>query len=280
MPPQFSQELGGEQSQKLIAKLGADSMGRMGYDVIGVVGIDFSLGAEFLKKIASDAGIRFVTTNLLYKDSMQPFGNKYAIINAGDIKVGVLSVLPVDAFDKISDKKLVENLEIIPPETAIVAVLPEVRERADIVILLSQCGQEMARLIVKGQDCIDLSICCAGVGKKVRCGQRDVLKGTGEERISPVVMASYRGERLGYIRLGLDRDRHATMSQSKMISLDKSIHDDEEIVQITGKEMFDKVKEEKQKEMLKGIAELHKLSPAEYIEMQLRKQSASGGKKK
>jgi hypothetical protein len=70
------------------------------------------------------------------------------------------------------------------------------------------------------------------------------------------------------------------MSQSKMIRLDKSIPADEEIVKITGREMFDKVKEEKQKEMLKGIAELHKLTPAEYIEMQIRKQSASGGKKK
>lgn len=278
MPPQFSPELGGEQSQKLIARLGADSMGRMGYDAIGVGSTDFSLGAEFLKKIASDAGIRFVTTNLLYRDSMQPFGNKYAIINAGDIRVGVLSVLLVDAFDKISDKKLVENLEIIPPETAIGAVLPEVRERADIVILLSQCGQEMTRLIVKGQDCIDLCICCAG--KKVRSGQRNILKGTGEEKIPPVVMASYRGGRLGYVRLGLDRDRHATMSQSKTIRLDKSIPADEEIVKITGREMFDKVKEEKRKKMLKEIADLHKLTPAEYIEMQIRKQSASGGKKR
>lgn len=279
MPPQFSQELGGEQSQKLIAKLGADSMGRMGYDVIGVGGIDFSLGAEFLKKIASNAGIGFVTTNLLYRDSMQPFGNKYAIINAGDIKVGVLSVLPVDAFDKISDRKLVENLEIIPPERAIGTVLPEIKEKTDIVILLSQCGQEMTRLIVKGYNGIDLRICCGDKQSRGGCGKKRLMKGTDEGQTSSLIMASYRGDRLGYTRLGLDTDRQAIISQSKMIRLDKSISDDEEIVKITGKEMFDKFKEEKQKEEFKEITELHKLSPAEYLEM-LKKQSASGGKKK
>lgn len=277
MPPEFSKKLGGEQGRKVIARLGADSMGKMGYDAIGVGGIDFSFGVEFLKKIASGAGIGFVTTNLLYRDSMQPFGNKYAIINAGDIRVGVLSVLPVDAFDKISDRKLVENLEIIPPETAIGAVLPEIKERADIVILLSQCGQEKTRLIVKSLDYIDLSISCRDKRGRGGCKEERPLKETGE-KISRVVMASYRGERLGYARLDLDTDRQATMSQGKMIRLNKSIPDDEEIVKITGKEMFDKVKEEKQKEELKGIAELHKLSPAEYIEM-LRKQSESGGKK-
>lgn len=279
MPPQFSQELGGAQSQKLIARLGADSMGRMGYDAIGVGGIDFLLGAEFLKKIASGAGTRFVTTNLLYRDSMQPFGSKYAIINAGDIRVGVLSVLPVDAFDKISDRNLVENLDIIPPERAIGTVLPQIKEKTDIVILLSQCGQEMTRLIVKGYDGIDLCICCGDERGRGGCGEKRLLKGTGEEKTSSVIMASYRGERLGYASLDLNTDRQATMSQSKMIRLDKSIPADEEIVKITGKEMFDKVKEEKQKEEFKRTAELRKLSPVEYLEM-LKKQSASGGKKK
>ena len=279
MPPEFSQELGGEHSRKLIAKLGADSMGKMGYDVIGVGGIDFSLGTEFLKKIASDAGIRFVTTNLLYKDSMQPFGSKYAIINAGAIRVGVLSVLPVDAFDKISDRKLVENLEIIPPERAIGTVLPEIKGKTDVVILLSQCGQKMTRLIVKGYDGIDLRISCGDKNSRGGCGKRRLTKGTGEEQTPSFIMASYRGYSLGYTRLSLDTDRQVTISQSKMIGLDKSIPADEEIVKITGREMFDKVKEEKQKEELKEIMELHKLSPAEYLE-RLKKQSASGGKKK
>lgn len=278
MPLLPSPEHGGEQSQKMIAKAGADAMGKIGYDAIGVGAIDFSLGTEFLKKTARGAGFGFVTTNLFYRDGMQPFGSKYAILNAGDIRVGILSILPVDAFDEISDRKLVAGLEIIPPEAAIQAVLPEIKEKTDIVILLSQFTQEKTRLL-KSLDNIDLSISCGDKKSSGGCSAEDEFSAGTDGGNSPVVIASHRGQRLGYARLDFGKGRQPAMSQGKMIRLDDSVLSDGEIVKITGVDMFDKFNEEKEKEELERIKKLHKLSPVEYLEM-LKKQKAAGGEKK
>ena len=71
-----------------------------------------------------------------------------------------------------------------------------------------------------------------------------------------------------------------------MIPLDNSIPDDETMLAITGTDMKDKIEEERNKQLIlqekqlkKDIKELHKLSPAEYLEMLKKQQAASGDQK-
>ena len=274
MPPESARDRDGAWDRELVAKIGVEAMDAMRYDAIGLGGVDFSLGAEFLTKTASEAGISFVTTNLVRRDGMQPFGNGYAVVKAGDVRVGVLSILPLGAFDDISDKGLVAGLEIVDPKTAITAVLPGLREQTDVVVLLSQYDLEKTRLLVKDLDGIDLSICSGDKDRRGGCGKKMAQAASNE----PFIKSSYRGEQVGYTRLNLDADGKAAVSRSRMIPLDGSIPDDEKIVAITGTDMKDKLEEKREKEQMRNIRELHKLSPAEYMEL-LKKQSASGGEK-
>ncbi|MBN2397891.1 MAG: hypothetical protein JXI32_05875 [Deltaproteobacteria bacterium] len=274
MPLESAHDRDGAWNRELVAKIGIEAMGAMQYDAIGLGGDDFSLGTEFLMKVASEAGISFVTTNLVRRDGMRPFGNGYAVVKAGDARVGVLSILPLGAFEGISDKHLVEGLEIVDPKTAIEAVLPELREKTDVVVLLSQYDLEKTRLLVGGLDGIDLSICSGDKDSRGGCGKK-LAKAESNE---PFIKTSYGGGQVGYTHLEFNPNRLAVVSRTRMIPLDGSIPDDEKIVAITGTDMKDKLEEKRQKEQMRRIKELHKLSPAEYMEL-LKKQSASGGEK-
>ena len=271
MPPESAQGRNGTRDLELIAKIGAEAMGVIQYDAIGLGGGDFSLGADFLRKIASDAGIKLVATNVIHRNGGQPFGDRYAVVDVGDIRVGVLSVLPLGAFDDISDRKLVEGLEIITPETAIKAVMPELKEKTDIIILLSQYGLARTRLLVGMLDGIDLSICCGDMDSGGGCGGGE----SGVESKEPFIKASYRGGRLGYVHLDLDAGGKAAVSRSRMIPLDQSISDDAQIVAITGTNIKDKVEEARGRQLIGEIKELHKLSPAEYVEILTKQQTTS-----
>lgn len=274
MPPESAQDRDGAWDRELVAKIGIEAMGAMQYDAIGLGDVDFSLGTEFLTKIASDAGISFVTTNLIRRDNGQPFGDRYRIVQAGDIRVGVLSVLPLGAFEGIDDTSLVEGLEIIDPKTAIEAVLPEVDGKTDVIVLLSRYDLEKTRLLVGGLEGIDLMICSGDKNRRGGCGKKEADAGRSER----LIKSSYRGEQMGYARLKLDANGQAAVGRSRMIPLDDSIPDDETIRAMTGADIRAKIQEEQENARKKEITELHKLSPAEYLEL-IKKQSAAGGKK-
>lgn len=274
LPPESSVDQNGTGYRRLIAKLGAEAMGVMKYDAIGLGGADLSLGTEFLETITSDAAITFVTTNLVLRDNKRSFGNRYAVLQVGDIRVGVLSVVPLGAFDGISDKKLIEGLEVINPAAAIKAVLPELKEKTNVIILLSRYDLEKTRLLVGELDGIDLIICSGDKDSRGGCGRKLAV---GQDK-GPFFKSSYGGEKVGYARLDIDANGQPVISRSRMISLGDSIPDDEKIVAITGNDIKDKIAEMQKKEQVRKIRELHKLSPSEYLEM-LSKQSASKGEK-
>ena len=53
-------------------------------------------------------------------------------------RVAILGVFDPDGLAQLPDREQVKGLEVIPPEAALNRLLPEVRGKADLVILLSQ----------------------------------------------------------------------------------------------------------------------------------------------
>ncbi|MDD5723874.1 MAG: hypothetical protein PHY29_09105 [Syntrophales bacterium] len=266
----------GRSSPEIVADLGLKAMNRMGYAAMNLGGNEFSLGADFLKKVTADIDFPVVTSNLVYKDSRLPFGEKYVIKNVGDVRVAIIGIMPSDSFKNVLEPQSVENMEIIPPKDALKDLLPEVAKKADLVILLSQCGFEITTLLVNSIDGIDLAI--SSLGKKSGF--------TGENTGTPVLEVDYRGKYLGVLKLNVDNSGHVVLAENEMIKLDESVEPDEEIVKITGDDIRKKIGEERKirreqqrQEIEREIKELQKLSPQEYLEMQFKKSSEVGGRK-
>ena len=280
----------------IAAETGLKAMEKMGYDAMSPGWKEFSLGTEFLMKAMEDLSFPLITSNLVHRDSGISFGTEYVIKKTGNVRVGIAGVMALNALDNLTDRESVKGLEVLDPEDVLKRVVPELRKKADFIVLLSQCGFEATTALVNEVDGIDLAV--AGGRDKagapvapVPCGSEPVPAASGGAVDGPavsVVQASFRGKNLGYFQATLDDRGKMVNSVKKMIYLGYDVLLDPEIVAITGDEMYKKVREERkiraerrEKEIIREARELWKLSPEEYLRMQSKKQAESTkGRKK
>lgn len=251
---------------------------------------DLAFDAEFLNKMRSRATFPLITSNMVYKDSGLPFGEKYIIKTVGNIRVGILGVMPLEPIGEVADPHddscpekqknqehahgqekhapFPEQLEIIPPEDALKGLLPEVRKQADLVILLSQCGYKGTALLVNKLDGIDLAI----------SGGLKPTNKAGTSRI-PIMQTSHTGKRLGYVRLTLNDAGQIIKTEDQMISLGDYIPFDGQVVKLTGDDIGKKIREDELRKMEKEAKALLELSPEKYYEMLMKEQTKTGGEK-
>ncbi len=159
---------------------------------------------------------------------------------------------------------MAEEIEMIPPEDALKAILPEVRNSANIVVLLSQYPLENTRTIVKSIPGIDLAI-SSPAKKWVAADEK-------EEQI-PVMQTQYGCKSLGYVKFRLDDTGKILDHKKKNITLNDLVLSDEQIVQITSNDINQKIKQEETKKMEEEAKTLLKLTPAEYYEKLIKEQS-------
>jgi 2',3'-cyclic-nucleotide 2'-phosphodiesterase (5'-nucleotidase family) len=269
-------------SQKRVAEIALEAMNLMPYTAMNLGWSDISAGTDFLKDSASKMKFPFISSNAVYKETGLPLGEKYLIREAGGIKIGILGILPVTVPEKATqapscgDKKQSDdtskleisynNLTIIPPEEALKQLLPEVRAKADAVILLSQCGFDATGQLVNQIKGIDLAI--TGPGGKPKSEQK-----TGV----PVLQTSLGGKEAGFVKLTLNDSGQITQTEKK-ISLHDGIASQPEIAKITGDDIVKKLRDEEVKRMEEETKALLKLSPFEYYK-KLETEKESGVKK-
>ena len=280
------------QSTRMIADLGLQAMDQMGYAAMNLGVIDFSLGIDFLKKVTSQTTIPLVTSNLVYKESGLPFGKKYVIASTGDVKVGILGIMPADTFENLPTVLTRDALEIIAPEKTLKDLIPQVKNEADIIVLLSQCGLKATNLLIDNLDGIDLAI-IGDVKKGELAGKKGPCGGgsDGEEPLRAdkkalIMLVGRQGESLGSVLFTIDAAGQVIQRQGKMIPVDKSVAPDVQIAGITGDDIYKKImqekkmrKEKRRMKIAREMKELRKLTPEEYIQWQLEKESRAGGKK-
>lgn len=285
-----------QKGRKLIAELSLKAMNEMNYSAVNLGWNELLTGADFLKEMESAIKIPLITSNLIYKEGRTPFGKKYVIQKVGDVKIAILGIMPTEPSYKSPASKgcadvheheekkegteskqtpekrlLPELLEVVPPEEALKALVPEVRSQADMVILLSQCGYEATSSLVNKLEGIDLAI----------SGQRTTWKEPDEKINVPIFEAAYRGDRLGYVRLTLDENGKIIQNKKKMISLESSVPFDTRILKITGNDINQKIRNQAFYKAQKEAEAMMKLSPQEYYEMLLKKeQEKNEGDKK
>lgn len=270
------------QARMSIAELGLRAMDQMGYVSMNLGGIDFSLGTGFLKKVTTDLSFPLITSNLVYRESGLPFGDKYFIADAGDLKVGILGVMPTDAFENMHADPYRDRLEIIHPEKALEALIPELKKKTDILVLLSQCGFDATNLIVDNLDGIDFAI-IGGIKEeeiaKIPCGAD--LEGKefySQDRKTLLMQVGRQGESLGLARITVDGEGRIIQRKGEIISVNRSVEPDERIAGITGDDMLvtirnerEKAKEKREKEVMKEFEKLRRMTPEEYKEYIKRK---------
>jgi 5'-nucleotidase/UDP-sugar diphosphatase len=238
--------------KKDTAELHLQAMGLMGYDALNLGSPELNFGMEFLEHTRSHVSFPYIASNLLTGGSRLPWIREYIIKEVGGIKVAILGVLDPDDFRQPS----VKGLEVIPPETALNRLLPAVRGKADLVILLSQLDVEKTFALVKAVKGVDVAI---------SSGSDDVFfaKALGNEK-TVLLQTGSEGKTLGLLKITLDEKLALSVSERRYVTLDNSVPSNEEIERLVEKHkaQVTKQQEKARKELMEGL----QLSPEEFME--------------
>jgi 2',3'-cyclic-nucleotide 2'-phosphodiesterase (5'-nucleotidase family) len=129
--------LGGEQDS-LKSTFMVHAMDELGYDVVTLGEREFNFGQQFLLAQFKTSKMDVVCANLVYTDSKKPFVKPYVIRKVGTLKVAFFGLMGKDM--KIRPFKGDPGLTILDPTETAKALLPELRKKADVVVLLSHLG--------------------------------------------------------------------------------------------------------------------------------------------
>jgi 2',3'-cyclic-nucleotide 2'-phosphodiesterase (5'-nucleotidase family) len=139
-----------------------DAMNRLGYDVATLGEREFSFGQEFLLDAFKKTKIDLVSANIVFADSKKPFVKPYVVKKAGSVKIAFTGLIYKDArFRRFPGDR---ELEVLDPVATIQKLIPEMRKKADIIVLLSHLGYVAGQKLTIEAPGIDVMIFGHGSG--------------------------------------------------------------------------------------------------------------------
>ena len=249
------------------ADLLVKAMQLMGYDALNLGSTEFFFGKEFLEHTHAHVSFPYIASNLLDGGGRLPWTREYVIKEVGGLRVAILGILDPDGLAQLPNKEQVKELQVIPPETVLNRLISEVKEKADLVILLSQFGAEKTQALVKAVHGIDVAISSGG---------DDLFFSQTQTRERPILLHTrFLGKTMGLLKITLDEKQTLSVTENRHVTLDNSVPNNEQVARLVENFKKDKVKKEaslvekQRKELMEGL----QLSPEEFVE-QYRKEQA------
>ena len=140
-------------------------MNHMGYSAMVLGNHEFNFGLETMGEILADADFPILGANTIVRETGQPLYDPYTIKEIDGVKVGILGLTTTNI--PIWDGDKVESLEFRDMDKAAAEYIPELEEKADIIVALVHAGLEgrhdpsggdKARKVAENNPEIDLMI--------------------------------------------------------------------------------------------------------------------------
>jgi len=214
-----------------------------------------------------------ISSNLIRKDTGEPAAAPFVIKSVESLRVGILGILPPEILSGRPDSAYIDQYDIISPELAINQYLPGLKQKTDLIVLLSQCSQKITRHLVHNTDGIDVAI-VSGRGNASARQAGDCKKdpsGTRIIRDEPAILYSGRnGTSVGYLKINFSESNDIVSYQNDTIQLDESFQETPAIKAMIDSFLHDPIRKKKRKTLQNAdrreeIEALQQLSPEEYI---------------
>lgn len=191
----------------------------MKYDIVNVAEGELGFGAAYFDTLTKSMYPRFISAAIKGKNGKLSHVEPYVIKNYGKVRVGVVGIFP-GAF---GGQQLAEDndIQILNPINALEGVLPELKKKSDIIILLAHMGYSGSENLMQyNEDAISgVDVIIVGHGRNLT---REAKQINGKI----VVQNSMAGEYLGKLVLRFSKDNTIESYQLETIALTDDIPDD------------------------------------------------------
>ncbi|WP_051931159.1 bifunctional metallophosphatase/5'-nucleotidase [Gillisia sp. Hel_I_29] len=133
-------------------------MNEVNYDLMALGNHDFDYGLDRTKELQQLANFPMRAANITVNETGKSiFGEPYIILNKGDVKIAILA-LSYRNTPLTGNSKNIEGLEFGIGVDAVNKYLPILKEKADIIVLLSHEGMAVDKVIAEEIEGVDLIV--------------------------------------------------------------------------------------------------------------------------
>lgn len=242
------------------------------YSALNIAARELAGGLSLLKAYADDLDAPLISTNVFLKDRSHPLWKPWVMSQVNGLKVAILGVVSPDFLD--IDALSEQGIEVNPVVSSLRLLLPEVREKADLVVVMANTGMVGAKEVASqlGND-IDL----------VLTG-RDTYTNYEFEKIngSYLFKNTRNGQHLNIIKCYMKQSRLEKV-EDDLVPLDGSIKTGEVFIDLVSKYKREvrarkKALRLKKSPQNKVIERYKNMTPQEYMDL-MKKKSAVPHKK-
>jgi 2',3'-cyclic-nucleotide 2'-phosphodiesterase (5'-nucleotidase family) len=218
----------------------ARMMGELGYDAIGIGEMDLNFGLGALAKDARSYRLPIVCANIIARvDSVKVRGEgdefaaaerlgtafpPYHIVEKAGIRLGFVGVMSPGTKVPGAGRSSVDALTytIEDPKAALERVLPDVRKKCDVLVVLAHMDQVEAQHLVEAVPDIDLMVLghdpgSRPLGAPIEAGKTRILRAVSQ------------GQNIGQLDLKLSGDRAIAGVSNRIHPLSDAYPDDPEM---------------------------------------------------
>jgi 2',3'-cyclic-nucleotide 2'-phosphodiesterase (5'-nucleotidase family) len=127
------------EQEKVTAFSIVESYNQMGYHAVGIAREDLIAGLDFLKKIKAASAFPWLSANLVEANTKRPLFSPSVLLRKGDLTIGITCLTSSNVYSKF-DKE--ENAEILPWQEVLPDLVHGLKDKADLVILLSNLPEK------------------------------------------------------------------------------------------------------------------------------------------
>jgi len=209
------------ESQRVQSEFLLQTMGKLGYKVVNVAPADLSYGVAWLRDTAKANGLAIVASNLKSKATDSWVFEPYTIVPVQGLRIAFLGVMEEgEALSPVPGGN--DDLMTVDAQDAVRALIPEVRAKADCVVLFAHLGQRQARLLLEAVPGIDVAIS----GKDGFVNYKATEVGLDANGKTLLLEAGERGKYLGALSMVLDAHGKILRFDNQVNALDHNVPDD------------------------------------------------------
>lgn len=172
--------IGGEQDS-LKSGYMVHAMDVLGYDVVTLGEREFNFGQQYLLDTFKKTKIDVVSANIVYADTKKPFVKPYVIRKVCNVRVAFTGLMSKEY--RIRTLPSERALDVLDPVETAKKLIPELRSKADVVVVLSHLGMTASTQLTLAAPGIDVMVFGhqAGLFRSIAKTQ-DVITLRGGER--------------------------------------------------------------------------------------------------
>lgn len=264
---------------KLRAEAVLEGMALMKYDAVNVGDGEFSMGTDFLSRMEEQTHLPFILGNMDDTSGNMGWVRPYIVKEYSGLRVGIVGISANIFFDTGALSK--QGIRITSPLETLRKLLPRLRKKVDVVVLLSHLGYKGTTDLLRFSGIKGIDVAVVGHGRRLT-EKPEKING------ALLVMCSMSGEYLGKLTLEMGKGGTITGYGNEMIplTLTTDVPEDKEALEIMerfkekkGEAQGEATEEEKRKKEKDGKMKLLKMTPEHFLEMMKKRnaeKSASG----